>query len=195
MTKALLRKQCLAQRQAMNKTTYRKLSQQIQERFFQYFNMSYYPYTHTYLACYERREADTWGIVRIVLQQHQGVVVAAPKLVGQPKQIQSYCIDTQTSFQQNAWGIQEPTNGDLVPPHTFHLVILPVIAFDEQGYRIGYGQGHYDRYLQQASPDATRVGLCFEDPVPVIQDINAQDVPLDFCVTPNQVFASNLLRR
>ena len=65
---------------------------------------------------------------------------------------------------------------------------LPVIAFDEQGYRVGYGRGYYDRLLKQCRPDVTKVGLCFEAPVPAIEDLHVYDVPMDYCITPSQVF-------
>ena len=188
MKKAHWRKKYVARRQALAKALYQQQSQEIQARFFQQFDLVYYPYLHTYLACPERQEVATWGIVQTVFAEHPGVVVAAPKLLDGAGEMQSYAITPTTSFQQHAWGIQEPVSRILVPAAAFLLVVLPVIAFDAQGYRVGYGQGYYDRFLKQCRPDVTKVGLCFEGPVPAIDDLSAYDVPMDYCITPRQVF-------
>ena len=188
MKKVRLREKYLARRQAMDAGRYHQQSQQIQARFFQHFNLAHYPYIHTYLACAERREVDTWGIVHVILSQYPQVVLAVPKLLGGPGQMESCPIDQATTFQSHAWGMQEPTGGRRVPAADFLLVILPVIAFDKHGYRVGYGQGYYDRFLQQCRPDVTKVGLCFAGPVSTVTDLHMHDVPMDYCVTPSQVF-------
>ena len=58
-----------------------------------------------------------------------------------------------------------------VDPDEVDLVITPGLAFDRAGHRLGYGGGHYDRYLGRARPEAPRVGIGFPlqlvDEVPV----------------------------
>ncbi len=85
-------------------------------------------------------------------------------------------------------GYTRTNRGRLLAATDLQLVILPVIVFDEQGYRVGDGQGYYDRLLAQCKPDVTQIGLCFEDPVQAIADLHAHDVPMDYCVTPSHVF-------
>lgn len=93
-------------------TLYHQQSQLIQERFFQQFNMALYPCTHTYLACAERRAVDTWGIVHTMLAKHPEVVIAAPKLLKVPGQMESRQIAHKTTFRAHPWGIQEPIGAD-----------------------------------------------------------------------------------
>jgi 5-formyltetrahydrofolate cyclo-ligase len=64
-----------------------------------------------------------------------------------------------------------------------------MLAFDKQGYRVGYGKGFYDRYLKRCQPDVMKVGFSFFPPVDQIEDINANDVPLSYCITPHQIYA------
>lgn len=189
MKKAYLRKKYLARRQTLAEELYQQQSQQIQERFFQTFNLAHYPCIHIYLAVAERREVDTWDIIHTLFARHPEVRVTAPRLVGHPGRIESRLITPVTTFQTHRWGIQEPLNSQLIDATALAMVILPVIAFDEQGYRVGYGKGYYDRFLAPCKPSVTKVGLCFEAPVPAITDLHAADVPMDYCVTPGQLFS------
>jgi 5-formyltetrahydrofolate cyclo-ligase len=188
MSKEHLREKYLAQRQAMSASVYHQKNQRVYTHFFREFNMTHYPSLHTYLSCPARKEVDTWRLVHTILVKNPTIVLAVPKLLAGPRQMESRQIAQNTTFQQHSWGVQEPMGGAQIPAAAFLLVVLPVIAFDEQGYRVGYGQGYYDLFLKQCRPDVTKVGLCFEDPLPAIDDLHGYDVPMDYCVTPNQVF-------
>ena len=189
MTKAYLRKKYIARRQSLDEENYQQKSQQIEKHFFQQFNLAHYSHVHIYLAMAERREVATRGIIQTLFSQYPEVVVAAPQLVGQPTRIASRIITPESTLKAHPWGIQEPAEGKSIAATSFDMVILPVIAFDVQGYRVGYGKGHYDRFLAQCRPDVTKVGLCFETPVSTITDLHAYDVPMDYCITPSQVFS------
>jgi len=135
MKKAYLRRLYLGQRQAMDATEYRQYNRQIYIRFLKQFNVNHYPCLHIYLACPERKEVDTWNLVYTLLVNRPKIVVAAPKLLVRYDQIENLQIDQNTAFKQHAWGMKEPISGVKVPANDFLLVVLPVISFDEQGYR------------------------------------------------------------
>lgn len=59
-----------------------------------------------------------------------------------------------------AFGIGEPS-GPGVDAEQVDAVIAPGLAFDREGYRLGYGSGYFDRFLRRTRPDAVRVGLGF----------------------------------
>ena len=69
------------------------------------------------------------------------------------------------------------------------LVLVPLLAFDKRGHRVGYGKGYYDRLLSQVRHDCRKIGLSLFQPVDVIDDIAASDIELDECVTPEGVVA------
>jgi len=71
------------------------------------------------------------------------------------------------------------------------LVILPLLAYDYQGNRVGYGKGYYDRFLAQI-PNIPKIGLSFFKPVEQISDIQIWDVTLDYCITPETIYSFNL---
>ena len=68
------------------------------------------------------------------------------------------------------------------------LVLVPLLAFDKNGYRVGYGKGYYDKFLSNCRPDVIKIGLSFFDAVDEIEDIDDYDLPLNFCVTPQRLY-------
>ena len=58
------------------------------------------------------------------------------------------------------FGIREPA-GPEVEPATIDLVLVPGVAFDRSGRRLGYGAGYYDEFLARVSPGTPLVGICF----------------------------------
>lgn len=187
MTKAQVRKKYLAQRKSMDKATYQTRSQSIHKIFFEYFALKQCQKIHTYLPLYKNKEVDTWPIVSTLQNERKDIVISVPKLAGSPMCIQSYQIGTP--LKKNQWGIQEPCDSIFIPAYALDFIILPLILFDKRGYRVGYGQGHYDRFLKKCREDIVKVGLCLEAPIEAIEDIKEYDVPIDYCVTPEKVYA------
>lgn len=78
-------------------------------------------------------------------------------------------------------GILEPTRPDWVNPSDLDLVLVPVVAFDAHGRRLGHGGGHFDRLLSRCP--AVKVGLAFEAQRLAAVPVEAHDVGLDLVVT------------
>ncbi len=66
-------------------------------------------------------------------------------------------------------------------------LLVPLVAVDGRGYRLGYGGGYYDRTLAQHRP-ATVIGLAYEQQIVDEVPHEAHDVPLDYVITPRPVF-------
>ncbi len=84
----------------------------------------------------------------------------------------------------NKWGITEPLQGIQIEPNKLDLIIVPLLAYDVKGNRVGYGKGFYDKFLAKCRTDVLKVGVSFFPPEPAIDDIDEHDVPLDCCITP-----------
>lgn len=90
-------------------------------------------------------------------------------------------------LQEGAFGVPEPIPEfrEWVSPDTLNLVLVPGVAFDEKGGRLGFGKGYYDRFL--AKTPALRMGVAFS--VQVISDVptEAHDVPMHALLTENGI--------
>lgn len=110
-----------------------------------------------------------------------------PKVISATEMV-ALMIQADTIYKANVWGIQEPLNAAVFPPEQLKALIIPLLAFDERGYRVGYGKGFYDRFLEKCAPDVLKVGICQFAPVPEIDDIHIYDVPLNYCITPERIY-------
>ena len=84
-------------------------------------------------------------------------------------------------------GIREPVQRVAVDPSEADVILVPGVAFDAAGRRLGYGGGFYDAFLSGIERRAPRVGLCFD--VQVVDEVPAgdEDEPVDVIVTPKRV--------
>ena len=141
---------------------------------------------HVFLSVHEKREADTSFL--IALLRERGKQIAVPKMASAGSLKHLLLTDT-TPVSLNRWGIPEPVKGKEVKPEAIDVVFVPLLAFDEKGYRVGYGGGYYDRFLSQCREDVVSVGLSFFGPVREISDLHPGDVPLTYVVCPERVYA------
>jgi len=102
--------------------------------------------------------------------------------------LHAVAVNEQTLFDLNRHGIDEPVNGIPALAEEIDLLVVPLLAFDIQGYRVGYGKGYYDRFLKECKKDAVKVGFSFFDPENAIDDIHGYDVQLDHCITPGKIY-------
>lgn len=91
-------------------------------------------------------------------------------------------------FAITEWGIPEPVAGVVLNPTDLDIVLIPLLAFDLAGNRVGYGKGFYDRYLLQCRPDCLKIGISLFDPIALIEDVESYDIPLDIAICPAQLY-------
>jgi 5-formyltetrahydrofolate cyclo-ligase len=96
--------------------------------------------------------------------------------------------DADTPFVKKQFNMLEPSQGDICSPGELDMVFVPLLAFDKSGYRVGYGKGFYDRFLQDCREDCLKVGFSYFDPIPGRVPRHEFDVPLNLCITPQQVY-------
>lgn len=102
--------------------------------------------------------------------------------------MQAVMTDIDTSFTKKELNIYEPAGDHVIEPAEIDLVLVPLLAFDKQGYRIGYGKGFYDKYLAECREDCIKVGFSYFEPLELIDDHGDFDVPLDLCITPQDIY-------
>lgn len=89
----------------------------------------------------------------------------------------------ESRLELGAFHIEEPTGADCVSPEQLELIIVPAVAYDRSGNRLGRGKGFYDRLLQTTK--ATKVGVAFEFQVVEEIPVEEHDVPMDIVIFPS----------
>ena len=97
--------------------------------------------------------------------------------------------DDNTLFELNKYGIPEPRNGTIINEKEIDLSIVPLIAFDLFGDRVGYGKGYYDRFISKCRFNMIKIGISYFPPLDKIEDVEEFDKKLDFCITPDHIYA------
>jgi 5-formyltetrahydrofolate cyclo-ligase len=91
-------------------------------------------------------------------------------------------------LEQNRYGIRElpETLQQIVPPESIDLCLIPGIAFDIYGNRLGFGAGYYDRYLAKISPQVPRIALAHSCQIyDGILPTDQYDLPMHYMLTEN----------
>ncbi|ALM08648.1 5-formyltetrahydrofolate cyclo-ligase [Sediminicola sp. YIK13] len=146
-------------------------------------NFSYY---HLFLPITKKKEIDTSYILSILQGKDKNVVL--PKMTGD-QNLKHFLLTDSTVIKLNKWGVPEPLEGIEVPIHKIDVVFVPLLAFDTKGNRVGYGKGFYDIFLKECNPNVVKIGLSLFDAEESIDDIAPDDVPLDYCITPDKVYS------
>ena len=99
-----------------------------------------------------------------------------------------YLLTDSTVIKKNRFNIPEPAEGIEISPDKIDAVFIPLLVFDNQGHRVGYGKGFYDIFLKHCRPETLKIGLSFFEAEDTIEDFNENDVKLDYCITPHTVY-------
>ena len=201
MTKQQLRKYYLSKRKTISSEEIVIKSQQIKDLFFANFDLSKVKYLHIFLPIIKHNEIDTWLIIRELKLVHNNVGrvqnpayvepinIVIPKIIPANSTLENYLFD-EKKLIENSWGILEPSGENQVKilPEQIDLVIIPLLIFDKNGNRVGYGKGFYDRFLKECKPEMLKIGVCLEEAIELIEDINEFDIKMDFCITANKIY-------
>ena len=106
----------------------------------------------------------------------EGKRVAVPKVYGE--EMRFIYLEDLTQVSKGYAGIPEPIADAPVAEDKQALVLMPGLAFDPQGHRIGYGGGFYDRFLAQ-EPHHPTLALCYEFQMQAHLDTEEFDIPVD----------------
>ncbi|TMM59239.1 5-formyltetrahydrofolate cyclo-ligase [Maribacter algarum] len=145
-----------------------------------------FEYYHIFLPIISKNEVDTSFILSILQGKDKNIVL--PKIRSKDR-LQNILLTDSTRLKANSWGVPEPIEGVEVPSHKIDVVFVPLLAFDENGNRVGYGKGFYDNFLNGCKKNVIKVGLSLFPAIAKISDLNENDIPLDYCVTPEKVYS------
>lgn len=187
MTKEALRKIYLQKRLALSEAEFLQLNRNMADNFFALVDLSFVRILHTFLPIKKTNEPDTWIIIDRVRREFPHIRIAVPRINNQTSVLENFFFEGLHQLTSNTWGIPEPKQGIPVPTEKIDAALVPLLAFDRQGNRVGYGRGFYDKFLATCRPDCKKIGLSFFGPSENIDDIHSFDLPLDYVITPDEV--------
>lgn len=116
----------------------------------------------------------------------QGKEVLIPRTNSTERSLTLHAIQPDTPLVIGAYGIREPigSDGQAVPIEKVDLVVCPGVAFDREGYRLGYGGGYYDRLLEQ-NPEMIKVGVAYQKQIVETVYPEGHDQRMDKVITPD----------
>jgi len=129
-------------------------------------------------------EVSTKEIIQYLLSKGSNVCI--PKIID--KQMFSILINNDTVYYKNRYGIEEPLVGDIVEPKIINCCVIPLVAFDLSGNRLGFGGGYYDRFLRKISLDCIKIGLAYDIQKVNIIPTEAHDVKMDYVITEKTIY-------
>ena len=105
-----------------------------------------------------------------------GKVLALPKVCGD--RMDFIVVTDLNQVEEGYCGIPEPIRDGPLATDETALVLMPGLAFDREGHRMGYGGGFYDKFLEQ-EPNHPTLALCYEFQMMPHLDVEAHDIPVD----------------
>ena len=142
----------------------------------------------SYWPIEENNEPNTHLFTEFLRFRNPELKIAYPVSNFMEMTMTAVAVDIDTGFTKKELNIYEPNSGEPISPDKLDMVLVPLLAFDSRGYRVGYGKGFYDRYLATCRKDCIKGAFCYFEPVTQIEDVNDFDVPLDFCITPQAAY-------
>ncbi len=143
-------------------------------------------YYHVFLSIAENKEVDTSFILPVLQGKDKSIAVSK---MHKGRSLKHFLLLDNTLIKNNRLNIPEPVDGIEVKETSLDVVFVPLLAFDSSGHRVGYGQGYYDIFLRKCRPNIIKVGLSFFEAEDIITDSTADDVALNYCVTPNMIYS------
>ncbi|MCF0071750.1 5-formyltetrahydrofolate cyclo-ligase [Dyadobacter sp. CY261] len=190
MKKAALRKEFLQKRKDAGEPWLTESNALIARNLEKYVRENRFKTLHTFLPQLGSREVHTFYIIELFRAALPEMRIAVPYIVPGTRDMKHFLLTPDTHLVVNQWKIPEPdpVTSQSILPQEIDIVLVPLLAFDRSGYRVGYGGGYYDRFLPQTRPECIRMGLSMFEVSDNIDDIHELDIPLDACITPAQLY-------
>lgn len=130
-------------------------------------------------------EFDTSFLLQHVLTVKKNLVM--PRVDKETQQLQLHRAHRVDDLITGGWGIREPrADAEIISPNEIDFILVPGVAFDRAGFRIGYGKGFYDKLLSAVNPVSTRLSAAFDCQIIDAVPNEAHDQRIDIIVTPTQ---------
>jgi 5-formyltetrahydrofolate cyclo-ligase len=140
---------------------------------------------HVMLFAPMAKEPDIWELTDALWAR--GKTVLLPVVSG--RELLSVEYNPGDLLLSSRYGVLEPAQRVVKDPATIDVALIPGVAFDERGHRLGRGAGYYDRFL--AGLGCLKIGLCFETQLEMSVPHEAHDVVMDAVCTDKRLIVAS----
>jgi 5-formyltetrahydrofolate cyclo-ligase len=182
--KSEIRKRMIALRNAIPREEIEEKSRAIQQRVMALEAVQSASTLMAYLSF--GSEVDLDGLICWCWGEGKRIVV--PICHMESRKLTACRIDGFDELETGHYGIRAPMEGLIrpVPEGEIDAILVPAVAFDRRGYRIGYGGGYYDRFLPR-TPQAVKIGVAFSSQIVEEIPADGHDLPVGMIVTEREV--------
>lgn len=145
-------------------------------------------YLHLFLPIAGKNEVNTLLLADWLREHQPAIRLVLSKSDTKKHTLQHFIWDEHTALRTNQRGITEPTGGIEVEEKELDFILVPLLAYDLHGNRVGYGKGFYDRFLTNCRTGVQKVGLSYFEPLDFIEDTDSFDVMLNACINPEKIW-------
>jgi len=146
-------------------------------------------HVHLFLPIARLHEVDTSLLVARLFKCGRTLYTSVTDFSA--KEMQTVALLPGIAWEEDEMGIPVPAALQWVEQEDkIDLVLLPLLAFDLEGVRVGYGMGYYDQFLSRLPAGVWKVGLSYFPPEERLPREN-HDVPMDACILPNEILYFN----
>lgn len=131
-------------------------------------------------------EVDTHGFFEALLADAKTILL--PRIDREQKKLVVHAVARDEDLVPGVWGILEPRDDlPVVSIDEADVMLMPGLAFDRAGSRLGYGAGYYDRLLAAAGSRPWRIAAAFDCQIVDAVPVGPQDIPIHALISPTQL--------
>lgn len=189
-TKKYLRQVSQELRNQLSEKEIKEKSQQITAFFFQIIATNKLSIGHIFLPISHKKEINTFILLEEIWENYPTITTLTSVIDWENNNLLHTEITKNSVLTTNRWGIKEPlidNKTTIFDTKKIDWVIVPLLAFDTKGFRVGYGKGFYDKFLANCSPEILKIGVNFFSPIDTIIDVDSFDIRLDCCILPDKI--------
>ena len=143
---------------------------------------------HLFMSIPGKHEVDTSYIRSYFFQYHPEIRLCTSVIDEETNALIHTCIYPDTEYVSSKWNIPQPVHIEKVAVESIDVILIPLLAFDSNGTRVGYGKGYYDRFLATCRPDVIRAGVSLFDMEEEEIKNDPWDVPLTHGISPGIIY-------
>ena len=187
--KKALRKEILTKRSILDAVEKEEKDRKILDRFY---DSNYYREAkNIFIYISYDSEINTKGIINKALMDNKKIYV--PRTEFKTRLMDAVEITSLDNLIESEYGILEPSVEEPhIDPNEIDLIVVPGVAFDRNGGRMGYGAGFYDRYFKKINEDnmkkVIKLALAYDFQILEKIPMNEQDVPVNYIITEKEFY-------